>query len=621
MPDLQDLLSRKTVRASAAIASLLSLALVAQAGVTTNASWLDDEWVHQAVGTSDCASPDVNIATRGEGKALGGSLLGIDLDTLAEARGVLVTSNGERSIEATGTANDLGGGAYANPLDVVALSAVEVNLGQGLLQLPLNNETGVLGQFAQAVSAGESRGASGYVTNSGGIATAPGDEYPDLATLKLSALVASLNPTVAAVLGELTDVSLVVGAAAGRATLDGCDALWNGVIPRDELSQTGNLSRDYLLSHLYTDVASPVVGALSTEVSRVTGILESTANGLVGNTGVLSGVVDGVVNLVRPALALVSLLGIRVAPTGSLVQTTALTLDLSGVQALLDHPFSDADGVVSVTASDGTVRVNTAALLAAAYPGEYSSGLNGLPPNIQPLLGDEQVLSELTNRIGALLTSLLLQVDQKLTEALDAMELTVEVSIPIETCATALCLSGNWASAGALGITVSGTLDQLLGNGGTLTVDTSVLETVLGGLVGGILGSVLSTLTTNLTGSVRSLIGAAVDGVLRPLAKLPATTMTAVGTPIVNLVTTVYRELYLNGVVSLTINAQNDPFAGNSEPFDWGALPNGQYDVASLRVGVLDVLGLNDVRLYLARGSVGAVCSPAQLAGGGCPGY
>lgn len=87
---------------------------------------------------------------------------------------------------------------------------------------------------------------------------------------------------------------------------------------------------------------------------------------------------------------------------------------------------------------------------------------------------------------------------------------------------------------------------------------------------------------------------------------------------VIDLVTTIYRELFLSGLVSITVNAQNHPTSGYPGPDDWADKPDGEYSVAALRVGVLDVLGDLGVRLYLGQATVGPVCGPASHR---CAGY
>ena len=49
--------------------------------------------------------------------------------------------------------------------------------------------------------------------------------------------------------------------------------------------------------------------------------------------------------------------------------------------------------------------------------------------------------------------------------------------------------------------------------------------------------------------------------------------------------------------------------------------PARRFDVAAVRIGVLDALGASAVRLYLGRGSVGPGCSLASAAAGPCSAY
>src|SRR5690606_14357117 len=127
---------------------------------------------------------------------LSGSLLGLDTDTVAEVSGVRATHDRTVSNAKPSTAAPVVGqlDAYADALRVDVLTAV---LGLDLtsaLQLPLDTDTGLIGQYGQAQSTGTSSGASGYITDSGAINTDGNEsDYPDIATLKLSTLLNSLG--------------------------------------------------------------------------------------------------------------------------------------------------------------------------------------------------------------------------------------------------------------------------------------------------------------------------------------------------------------------------------------------------------------------------------------------
>lgn len=596
-------------------ASIVSLALVAQGIIYSNASWNDSEWGHSVIGTSNCDAPNGAFASRGEGRVLSGSLLGLDLDNLAEAKGVEATNNGTRSKRDPVSAMELGNDAYSNPLDIELLNAVGLNL-TSVLDLPLDTETGAIGQYAQATGAGEAVGASGTVTNDGGISLEQfNGDVPDLATLKLSTLLNATGIGLDDLLQDVTDLELVVGAVGGRAWLDGCRDIWG--LP-------DSLYRDYLTSHLDLNLTSPTVAALGTTVSDTVSTLEDSADALVGNGNALDSVLGEVLQLVTGALGLVTgLVGIRLVGDDATASLVSIDLDLQPVRDLLDDPISDDEEVVSITLSEGLIQVDLVALVSAAYEGEpntpYPNGLNGLAENTEPLK-DDLVLTELTNRLSGVLHGIVSTVDTMLLEALNGAHIEAEISIPIEKCSglvVVVCL-GSWQNAGDLLIKVSGTLTELLNNAsGVVTIDTSAL---LGGLLGGLVTTLVDTVLGVLTPVLGALVGNVVLGAVGDLAKLPADIIVTTVNPILTLVSDVYENLFLDDVIAVTINAQSDPVAGNPEPFDWSVLEEGRFDVAAIRVGVLDALGDSAVMLYLGRGSVGLVCSLAE-AGQACVDY
>ncbi|MFA5607540.1 MAG: choice-of-anchor G family protein [Leucobacter sp.] len=603
----------------AAASLLVATALVAQTGVTTDATWNDTEWAHNTVGTVDCTNPAGAFATRGEGRVLSGSLLGFDLDTIAEAKGVEVTNNGERSISDPSSADDLGNHAYANPLDVEALNTANIGL-TGLLEIPLNTETGVVGQYGQATERGASVGAAGTVTDDGGISLEQYEgDVPDLATLKLSAILNAPGVGLGTLLEDVADLSLTIGAVGGRAWLDGCMDAW--ALP-------GAVTRDYVASHADLDLTSPTVSALGKAVSDITDTLESTANGLIGNSSLLSGVLGDVVDVVTVVLNTVTtLVGLRVGSTGQTATIEALTLDLDPVQDLLNSPFGDE--VVAVTLSKGLVHIDTVALLAAAYEDSeenpYPHGLNGLPPNTNPLQ-DPAVLDTLGARLTATLKALVGELETALLAVIQNASVRVQISLPVQRCSAGpaplgVCGLGlgTWNTIGALGISIEGTISQLISNDPeAITIDASVLEAipVLGELLAGLVEDIVEGLVGD---AILNTIGGLIDDQLNGAVSTSISNLETLIEPIVLLVTDVYRELFIKGVVALLVNAQNDPQTGHPEPAEWAALLEGRYNVSAIRVGVLDALDTLAVWVHLGRGSVGVNCSVAHAAVPGSP--
>jgi hypothetical protein len=593
------------------VASLLTMGAVTR----SDASWTDNEHAVGSVGAVNCAASNGAFKTRGDGRMVSGGLLGVDLDTVAAASGMLATNDGTRPLADPAGANhatDGSGGsdpnAYVNPLDAGALGAVDVNLGAGgivdlanVLQLPLNNATGVLNQYGRAAADGTSAGGSGFVTDSGtGAAADAGGGYPKLGSIDLKTLVGAVNPTVAAGLSTIADAKLTMGAVSGRGTLDGCGAAFSGV--------ASAITREYLAAGLGANVNSSTVGSLVTGLASAINGVETAVNGLATNASVLSSITTGVNTLLNTALG-----GSTLLKLGSATATVSATIDLSNVRALLSTSFHDSRGLVSIDPVGGSVSIDLAALLAAAYPDQYSNGLNGLVPNTH-LLVDANVVNALTMALGNALDSWVGRIQSAVSKAVGDTSVTshVAVNLTAHVC-VAVCLD---TPLGSLTADVSGSLQSLLA--GTAPVTTKLV------LLGGIdlsafpgVGALVTTLTSALVGNLGQIVGTAVNNVLSPLANI-GTTAATLTAPVITAVSGLFTSLFVNGVVTLDVNAQNDPLTGNPEPVDWAGLPAGQYDVAALRIGILDAAGASNVHLYLGRASVGITCSIAST---GCAGY
>lgn len=566
---------------AAVLAMVMAASSVTGGIVPTLASWNDREVAHGRLGVLDCTDPQGQFATRGSGTMLSGSALGIDLDSVAEVRNAEVLNDGEQSRETGGVPTTAEDSAFA-PLGAEALNFLQLNLG--LIHLPLDNSTGVIGQYGQARSTGRAVGAAGLVNDSGVVALEPSGGYPELATVELSTLLDSVGLDLGTVLGEnVADVSLEMGSVAGRAELDGCEAEFG------TLSEA--VTREYLVSSVDTAVDSPAVGDLVTGVNGVLTELESAVNGLASNRGVLDQLTAGVSGLVGGLLGTLSLGDVGVSLTA--------TIDLSSVRSFLAADFGDESGVLTINPGTGVVTVDTAALLAAAYPGEYSQGLNGLPPN-KDLLADPAVVNALTTALTQSLDDWLAEIQTLLTGALGAVQIDVDATVALRAILPVAEIDAH----------VSGSLRDLLSGNMRATTVTRVL---------GIVPIPLTPLTDALANGLGATVGGIVNSVLAPVAQLGAT-VNALTTPIITAVSGVYNALYLGGLVSLTVNNQNAPVNGSTPPPEWDAVPEGQFEVSALRLGVLDAAGDARVSLHLGRGSVGPVCRlDAAVMPAGCP--
>lgn len=569
------------MRRAHALPALLAiplLALGASATVRpTDATWLDEEWVTAEASTIDCEAPGGLVAGSARGRVFSGSLLGLDLDTVAALDGVTATTDGTTASASPAAASPVAGldDAWADPLDLALVAGI-LGLSTAGITLPVDTPVGVVGQFAQAHGAGDFVGAAGAVNDSGLLELTPDQGgYPDLATLELKQLVGSVNTGLATLLDQVAGLRLEVGAVASRAgVLDACDVLFAGGTP----------VREYLSAGLDLEIESPLVSALVTDVTTLLDGVETLVNGLASDGALIAELVGGVSDIAGGLLGALGLGNVTVALTAS--------IDLDAVRDLLVEPVSDPGGVLVVRPGDGTITINLAALLAETYPGQFSDGLNGLDPN-SSLLGDPAILTTLVNALGRTLTAWTTGVQGALDEALDLLhvnltaELVVGVLIPVARVSAE----------------VDGTLGDLLAGEVVAAANAQLL---------GIDASLLNPLLAGLQSGLGLLVGNAVAGALEgisPVVDVVASTVTA----ITALVSDLYDALFLDGVVEVTMNAQNQPLAGDPAPEEWAGIPEGQLDVAAIRVGVLDALGALGVYVHLARSSVGPLCYATEL--------
>lgn len=577
-------------RSAGAIAGIAVTAIVVTAipGVAmTNASWTENEWASGAVGTEDCAT-STDFSTRGAGKLIGGSLLGTDLDAIASVDGVTVT-NGPGGVTATpSTATSLGSDAYANPLDVTALSTINVSLG-GLLHLPLDTEVGVVNQYGQAHQNGASAGASGAVNDSGGItltAGPPSASVPTFATLELGTL---LGPLGLGGVADLTDLRLALGAVGSSAQLGGCNALWTKNV-------YGSLQREYVIAGLTTEVDSPLVGQLVSAVNTTTTTLTNAVNGLSGDAGLLTALTSNLTTVLGPVLGTLQL--------GTPTATLSATVDFSALTTLLNTPITDSGNIVSIDLANGTIGINTAALF------DSVNGLNNQAPNTQLLL-DATVVNALKTAVTSALSDYVTAVTAAIDDALKVVTINLAVTVPVST------LLG---SLGSITVSVTdATLASLLDGTASLAanVECTVLTTLcapVDALVGAILGTLKTVIVAAWGATIGNALGAAVGTTVTTLVS----TLNTTSSGIVTLLGSVLSGLFGPGsALSVVVNAQNLPdpavaVPGNPPPIWAVSLPGptaspfttGQYDISAIEVVLLGVVTPGIV-VDLGRASVG----------------
>jgi len=588
--------------AGVALVGILGAAIIASSspGISlTEASWTEKEWVNGKMGVIDCNN-NAAFATRGAGTFLGVDLLGIPLSSVAAVSGVVVTKSGSApSVVQPASTPQIGAGTniFANPVNVALLnSALNLNL-TGVLTIPLGAQVGAVNEYAQSQGGGYSAGASGLVNNSGGIDIGsyptPGS-IPRSASLDLRSVVASaLGSGGAALVGQVTDLDLEVGAVAAVAQLDACDADFANTL-------VGNLIRQYLIAGLQLDIDSPLVGDLTTSVSNTVTSLQTLLNGLSSNSGVVPAITSRLTTLLNGLLGALSL--------GSVTANLTATYNFSAVNSLLTAQVSDSNHIVMIDMGAGTVSIDLAALMGGP------NGLNSLDPNTE-LLVNSTVINKLNTALFQALGDWATSVRTALDAAVNAITISGTVGITINSILTPVLSVGVVLTNASLASLVANT---------TPPANAAITISLLGGIscppsvlhltyaLELILCPLLTGITTALTTGLRGVIGGAVMSLISPLTTGLSTTLTGLTTgvtaPLVRLLDLLLSGLFgTTGVASLLVNAQNDPLTGHPEPGDWASIPQGRYDVGALRVGVLGLLGPGtDVDIVLARGSVGA---------------
>jgi hypothetical protein len=599
-----------------------TLVITASTSGATLAAWNDTEFVNASAGTLDCAPNSDQFSSRAASKLVGGQLLGINLDSLVNLRGVEAQNTGTavNVTPAPPVAQSRGNDAYVNPLSVGVLNGLStpgnpsgVNLNLIDFDLPLDTGVGLVNHFAQARDSGMSLAAAGAVNDSGGVQLTPvagGSEPPTLATVELGQLLSSITGAgLGGGIASLANVKLRVGEVSSVASLNACSAEWGG-------SVYDSLARQYILSALDLDLTSPLVGSLVTNTqSTITGV-DALVEALAGNAGVLGSVTTGVSGLLSGLLGTLGL-----GQVG--INNLAVNIDLSGVNSLLDDTISDTRGIVSINLASGVIGVDLAGLLGSVYG---TTGLNGLPPNTQ-LLINAAVLTALTTAVTEALNNWLTGVTTALSTALQ--NLTLSASVIVNLTALGLPVAAvtlniptvSLASLRANTATITGSVSLL----GAQCVVPSPLPPVYLPSAACLLNDVVGALVLPLVNGLGKVVGDALYFAIfnttgtGGLLKVTTTTLNGLLTPLITFVGAATAGLFgESALLSLTANAQNAPNpalpSGTSVPRWAASLPGpnpltrstGQYDVAALRLSALGVLGGGlAVELDLARSSVG----------------
>ncbi|WP_146087088.1 choice-of-anchor G family protein [Rathayibacter sp. AY1B7] len=217
------------------------------------------------------------------GRLLSGFLGGVNLDTVAGVAGVTAIAPDQ------GNPAVVTGGVNATVLNAINVNATGLTgTLSSLLTLAAPATVGTLNQYASANTNGTVRGASGAITDAGQLALdSTAGSFPDFGTVNLRAiLAASGGAGVAALLTNVTDLTLRIGALTGRASLQ------SACVPGSD-----NLQRDYQVGRLDLVLTSPTLTAITTAINTLLGaVVNLSGLGLtvtVDTTSVLGGSIPG----------------------------------------------------------------------------------------------------------------------------------------------------------------------------------------------------------------------------------------------------------------------------------------------------------------------------------------
>lgn len=481
--------------------------------------------------------------TEAEGVLLGGSGL-VDVDNVAQLGG---------AYSARGATT--GGGTTNQPLDLTAVNALGVDLGNNIDLLGPNGilALGVDGQYATTSATGATA-SSGLLANDGGIGVGNGSGT-GAATLDLNPLFARVGADTTV----LSNAQLQVGALASTLSAT--------------RGSTVTTSSDYRIAGADLNLTSPAVAGLSTSLRTQLRSVSSSVNSALGANGALSGTTTALTAELQRLLRTTALGLVNVSGT-NVTATVDLNLDDTLTQ-VLQQPLTD--GAVTITPSTGAIVVDLDELTA----------LNGQPANT-PVLTTAAVASinqSITTILGTQLpTALQTAVVNTINSTAVRVNVTANLGVGVVTL-TSLALRADT------------TLGALAG-----TAPATATVTATGGPLG------LTVLGTLLAPAVNGIVIPAVQTIVRPL--VGGTALTALGTTLTNTTTAVSTllapvVLLLRQVVDLTVNAQ-DTTTGFR---DGRGTDAGSRSVHALRLSILP--GANVATVDLATSTVRATAFTA----------
>ncbi|RKR73136.1 choice-of-anchor G family protein [Frondihabitans australicus] len=443
---------------------------------------------------AQAAAGDVS---EGEGVLLSGSGI-VNVNNIAQLKGAYSSSTATSSL-----------GTVANPLDLTALNAVNVNLGNGIQLLGNNGilTLGVNGQYANTSTTG-AVASSGLVGSDGSIAVGPGTPG-GTSTLNLE----PLFQTVGANASIASAAQLNIGALASRI--------------QSTRGTTTSVSKTYGIAGANVQLTSPAIAGLNTSLQTAVNTTSSTLNNTVASTGFVNSLTSGITSSLNTAIqGLIPNSNL----TGTTVQASISGLNLSAVtQPVLAQTYTS--GPVTINPKTGSITIDLNTLQA----------LNGQGPNTKLL--STQALQDIVT--GAIKDILVTQIPAALNTAIVSALSNATLKVTVGAGVTLLGLNIE-----TLNLNASVPLSNLIANGTNTPATVTATLTALNGGVSipvNVLLPALAPVVTSITSNLGTLLSPTLNGLTTTLG----TTLTAANTVLTPLVG------LINQVVSITVNAQD----------------------------------------------------------------
>jgi hypothetical protein len=327
-----------------------------------------------------------------EGRILSGSVLGIDVDSIAAFHAAQAANNGNQP---TQTSKDPFQSTVLDAATVGNGSSTQADLG-GVVQF------GAVGQYAQARADGKSFAASGAIMDDGAIGIGDDKTVPGTnATVDLNALLGDKFTS------TLIDLDLAIAALAAQAQADG-----------------QNASGSYVLAGLELRLSSPAISALTKKVNAALDEVESSLAILDGDDGLLAIKLNKLLQGIDPAL---NLLGGHATVTAS--------IDIGDLHKLVQDLLKAQYGQQGVTFNleTGVVTIDL-----NAFAG---GGLNNAAPGTEVLSPAfiNPILDSITDKIAYIADQVVDRVRAALHDAVVEVHAKIDLDIAQSPLVQKIC--------------------------------------------------------------------------------------------------------------------------------------------------------------------------------------